>query len=180
MINAKKRKKAITRQLYHYFKEFDSVLNMKAQLAEELSDEIEQDVPFDVGYFEGRQSTKRWIVCNEDLSRMYSNHKSGSEISLWCDLDSVQQPQTRKRKNKDGQISSSHQEKEEAVDSVYSELVESHNDKYTKPQLRLWARMITCGIHESYEEPPDVPMLTGSTPKHPKKDSLSNSIADAA
>ena len=65
---------------------------------------------------------------------MYSNHKSGSEISLWCDLDSVQQPQTWKRKNKDGQISPSRQDKEEAVDSVYSELVESHNDKYTKPQ----------------------------------------------
>ena len=100
MINAKKRKKAITRQLHHYIKKFDSVLNIKAQLAEELSDEIEQDVPFDVGYFEGRQSTKCWIVCNEDLSKMYFNHKSGSEISLRCDLDSVQQPQTRKRKIK--------------------------------------------------------------------------------
>ena len=37
--------------------------------------------------------------------------------------------------------------------------------------------MITCGIHESYNEPPDGPMITGKTPKQYKKESLSDAIA---
>ena len=40
--------------------------------------------------------------------------------------------------------------------------------------------MITCGIHESYNDPPDDPMITGKTPKQYKTKSLSDAIAGAA
>lgn len=94
---------------------------------------------------------------------MYSKRKNGDEISLWCDLDSAQE-QSRKRKH-DESISSTRQDKEDAIDSVFTDLYEKHQDAYTQPQLRLWARMITCGIHESYNDPPDVSTITWKTPK---------------
>ena len=108
---------------------------------------------------------------------MYSKRKNGDEISLWCDLDSAQE-QSRKRKH-DESISSTRQDKD-AIDSVFTDLYEKHQDAYTKPQLRLWARMITCGIHESYNDPPDVSTITWKTPKQYKKESLSDAIAGAA
>ena len=39
------------------------------------------------GYLEGRQSTKRWICCEDDLHAMYIAYASCSrkEILLWCD-----------------------------------------------------------------------------------------------
>ena len=39
---------------------------------------------------------------------------------------------------------------------------------------------ITCGIHESNNDPPDVPVITGKTPKQYKKELLSDAIAGAA
>ena len=92
-------------------------------------------------------------------------------------MDSAQE-QSRKRKH-DESISSTRQDKEDAIDSVFTDLYEKHQDAYTKPQLRLWARMITCGIHESYNDPSDVPMITGKTPKQYKKESLSDAIVGA-
>ena len=40
--------------------------------------------------------------------------------------------------------------------------------------------MISTGIHESLDLPPDVPMITGKSRKSPKRESLSDSIAGAA
>lgn len=40
--------------------------------------------------------------------------------------------------------------------------------------------MIVNVIHESYENPPNVPMITGSISKPPPKESLSELIAGAA
>lgn len=40
--------------------------------------------------------------------------------------------------------------------------------------------MIVNGIHESYENPPNVPMITGSISKPPPRESLSEIIAGAA
>ena len=48
------------------------------------------------------------------------------------------------------------------------------------PKLRLWARMIANGVHESTEEPPNVPMITGTVPKRAKRESLHDVVVDAA
>ena len=47
------------------------------------------------------------------------------------------------------------------------------------PQLRLWARMISSGNHESTDDPPKVPAITGITPKK-EKSSLAVAISNAA
>ena len=48
------------------------------------------------------------------------------------------------------------------------------------PKLRLWARMIANDVHESTEEPPNVPMITGTMPKHAKRESMHDVVVDAA
>ena len=48
------------------------------------------------------------------------------------------------------------------------------------PKLRLWARMISNGLHESTDEPPNVPMITGKAAKQPKRESVHDTVVDAA
>ena len=72
------------------------------------------------------------------------------------------------------------QDKEEKVESAFTELCKKHNEKYTTPQLKLWARMIVNGLHENYDCPPNVPMITDSVPKVQKNEPLSQVIASAA
>ena len=47
------------------------------------------------------------------------------------------------------------------------ELQELHGDKLelNDTQYSLWARMIVTGIHGSKDTPPQVPLITGVTPK---------------
>ena len=93
---------------------------------------------------------------------MYQCYKEGGEISLWCDSrqpsSESSETSTRKRKQ-DHPIPTQRQEKEEQVDSVYHDLKEKHGKKYDNPKLRLWARMIVGGLHESTDEPPAVACL---------------------
>ena len=71
--------------------------------------------------------------------------------------------------------------KEDKVDTIFRELREKHDgDTYETPQLRLWARMIQCGTHDDYDDPPRVPMITGILPKRPKKESITDALTAAA
>ena len=65
------------------------------------------------------------------------------------------------------------------VDELFHDLKERHGNKYSGPQLRLWSRMISNGLHEDMDDPPRVPMITG-TPKQKKQESLSEALAGAA
>lgn len=65
------------------------------------------------------------------------------------------------------------------MDEHFRVLSEKHGDTYSVPQLRLWARTIHCSTHDSYETPPAIPMF-GPPPKRPKKESLSETISNAA
>ena len=105
------------------------------------------------------------------------------KLSLWLqglqdDEDSDDLEPEKKRK-KPSELLSRCQEKEEEVEAIYSELRSKHND-YTVPQLKLWARMIQCGTHDDYEDPPHVPMIIRIPPKRQRKDSIAEAITGAA
>ena len=51
------------------------------------------------------------------------------------------------------------QAREKELDSIYTKLKKKHDDTYSAPQLRLWARMIISGMHDDLENPPQVPMI---------------------
>ena len=103
----------------------------------------------DVGYFVGRQSAKIWLISNEDLEKMYQKREVGSEIALWCDvqpLDETEEHEDKWKRKHPEPYPSKCQDREDEVDTIYRELIGKLRNTYDTPQLRLWARMIHCGM----------------------------------
>ena len=124
------RKKATTRQLHDFTGKFSSVLQVKQQIIKELSDILPPSQSPDlieVGYFEGRQSTKIVIVSSKDLDAMYEKLtiKKSSEVFLWaenlpddywddCD-EERESAATVKKKRKNTEVSTN---KQEEIDDI--------------------------------------------------------------
>ena len=110
---------------------------------EEFKDELPETTDFEVGYFYGEQSAKRWIVTQEDLDAMYKIDK----LLLWADarvavVDGATVVGQKRKCGDSYSFVNKRQQIEAEVDSTVEELKEKHGDKYSLPQLRLWARSI--------------------------------------
>ena len=82
------------------------------------------------------------------------------------------------RKRKQGNTCpSKRQEKEEKVDTIFLDLKAKH--QYDNPKLRLWARMITGGLHDSYDVPPAVPVFQGGPESKRKRETLAGALTGA-
>ena len=154
-------------------------------MMEKMDKHVPDTVHFSIGYYQGRQSKKRWLCCHDDLLVMYECNKEGGEISLWCDGRKPtsadgddEQPATNSRKRKQASASTRH-DKEDRVDNIFMDLKEQHGERYDNPKLRLWARMIASGLHESTEEPPGVPAFQNGEPKRRKRESISDVLTGA-
>ena len=164
----------IIRTLHHFRGKFDSILALKMKLMESFPNNVPTTTDFQVGYLEGKQSSKRWLMCSEDLESMYSLVWQGNEISLWCDAyqkAAQMQPTPRTQRNDgDGpsgissrkRTASNREEREIEINSLKSEIKKKHPDIYSDPQVSVWARMISNGIHDSTDIPPDIPIITGA------------------
>ena len=71
IINPAKKKDSAVRDLRSFTGKFSSIVELKAKLIDEFQKEVPQNLDFSVGYFEGRQSSKKWLVTTEDLHAMY-------------------------------------------------------------------------------------------------------------
>ena len=58
---------------------FTSVIDLKVKLMEEFEDQVPPTTHFSVGYFEGWQSTKKWLASQDDLTAMYSSLKKSGK-----------------------------------------------------------------------------------------------------
>ena len=121
-----------------------------------------------------------WLYSMEDLTAMYSKYPKGGAINLWCDGEyDVVDGGSHKRKRDTAVKQSSHRKtKEDESESAFKTLHEKHSAKYDAPRLRLWSRMIAAGIHEDYDEPPDIPAFSKN--KRARKETMSGCISDAA
>lgn len=101
---------------------------------------------------------------------------------LWCDgkSDSPKDSSdgTRKRSSPAELPTSKRQQIEDEVQCHVTQLKEKHGTKYTVPQLRFWARMVTTKNHDGLDDPPNMPLFSGVQPK--KKTSLAEAITGAA
>ena len=110
---------------------------------------------FQIGYFEGRGSAKRWISTDRDLNKMYSLFDSGSRITLWCDgsEEKENQPPTKKKQTEGSEKlekteKSGSNSKRDAAEQELKEILDqlkTNNPKPTLPQIRLWGKMIQAG-----------------------------------
>ncbi len=66
------------------------------------------------------------------------------------------------------------------MEDVFQSLKKKHEGEYSGPQLRLWARMVVAKTHDDLDNPPKVPMMTGSIQKQPHRESLTDAFTSAA
>ena len=157
---------------------FSSPIQLKERLVDDFKDKLPGE--FDVGYVAKRGNAKRWIHQAADLTSMYKQLGTSDTITLFAEgLQTCSSGGKRKRKADDGPSGTINHEDE--VESVATKLQTMHGDKYNPQQLKLWARMIVNKQHKNFEEPPDIPIITGGI-KKPRKnsDSMSEVICNAA
>ena len=131
-----RRSKFTQRDLHSICHKFDSVKALRSALYHELEDEI-PDGDYNVGYFEGSQHKKKWLVSPADLESMYAHFKGKKQIPLWCDgkesaTDSYdKRPQKKKqKKSKDKDtLTKKVNDQEEELESVFQKLREKHGSK---------------------------------------------------
>ena len=182
IINPDKRSDFIVHELHGFDSQFDSITSLKVRLMEQFSEYVPSTIEFQVGYFTGKQSTKHWLMCQADLEQMNETLKTSKGKVMWCEgkSDSPKDSSTgnRKRSSPVEPPTSQRQQIEGEVQDYVTQLKEKHGTKYTIPQLRCWARMITTKNHESIDDPPDLPPFSGVQPK--KKALLAEAITGAA
>ena len=179
-----KKRKFTVRELHRFSGKLSSIEHIREVLSDELEEVPDENSKYNMGYFEGRHQTKRWLASVEDLNTMYKRFLPGSEIFLWCegregceDSPAI----STKRKSLSETSVNKRQAREEELDSIFKQLKEKHDDAYSSPQLRLWARMIVSGTHSDLDSPPRVPMIIGAPlPKRQKQESLSTALVGAA
>ena len=161
LIDSKRKSKWTTRVWHDADEEFESPTVLKARLAESFPEEMPNDLNFQVGYFQGKSGGKRWIIESRDLERMYSCFKEGAEIHLWCEgTIELDDPEPAKKRSKTN-TSTRRELFEDELDDIYEQLKDRHQENFTGPQLRLWARMLRSGRYSDYDHPPRVPLITG-------------------
>ena len=174
----------VVRDLRQFHGLFRSVVDLRVKLVEEFKDQVPETLNFSVGYFVGKQSTKKWVVSQEDLECMYTAVRQAgkTDICLWCDgrQEAKDIESSQKRRRDSSPVPTSRRAvKEKEIDELFLELKETHVDDLdlSDPQYRLWARMIVNGIHSSKDTPPKVPMISGVTPTRPAKKSIEETVA---
>ena len=71
IISPLKKSDFIVRELHHFHGKFDSVTSLKLKLMDEFGELVPATTDFQIGYFRGKQSTKYWIMCQEDLDMIH-------------------------------------------------------------------------------------------------------------
>ena len=113
---------------------------------------------------------------------------AGGDVCLWCDTIQQSSEASKARQSSEAsrdrspprKKSSRRDEKEKDVDDLFQDLKDRHGSEYSGPQLRLWARMVSNGVHEDLDNPPHVPMISGTALKRQKQESLAEALTGAA
>ncbi len=126
-------------------------------------------------------------MSNQDLEAMYDHFQLKPCISLWCDgrdpgdgSDEEKTARKKKKREKHDHGTSKHSDREEELEDVFQSLKKKHEGEYSGPELQLWARMVVAKTHDDLDNPPKVPMITGSIQKQPRRESLTDAFTSAA
>ena len=174
-----KRRKFSVRNLHNITKKFESVSSLRSALWHELGDVVPDEGDFNVGYFEGRQHTKKWLTTRQDLDAMYSYFQGKMCISLWCDGREATDEEMLERPSKKVAREKRKKDQEEELEDIFLQLKKKHGSTYSGPQLRLWARMIVAKTHDDIDNPPNVPMITGFAQSR-RSENFSDALSSAA
>ena len=132
----------------------------------------------------------------EDVYEVLSDlNKPNCSLTLWCDGLKECIPVTTARGNKRKKTASINEDsvkkkkksdtsKEDKVQETVENLKEKYGSKFTLMQYRIWGEMITGGLHEGLDDPPNTTMFArsgGGTPYRKKsQNSVSHLMSEAA
>lgn len=180
IINPVKKSEFIIRHLHNISIKFVSVTELRVKLIDEFKEQVPDSLDFNVGYYEGSPQVRMWLVNSDDVEMMYKKVPNGKTITLWCDGRVEKSVEERPGKRKRDSENAKRQDQEEDVEATFKQLQIKHNKKYDNPRLRLWSRMIASGLHDDLDNPPDVPAFSSNEPKRRRRESLSETLTDAA
>ena len=132
-MNPRRKRDNVVRDIRKLNRKFTSIIDLKVKLMEKLEDQVPTTTCSYVGYFAGQQSTKKWLVTDEDLQAMYSElmQAGKSDMCLWCNGSNGTNQRKRKRDDSLGPTSK-RAEKEREIDELVSESKDMHR-KNLKP-----------------------------------------------
>ena len=114
----------------------------QVKLMEEFKDQVPETINFSVGYFVGRQSTKKWLVSQEDLDCMYTAVRQAgkTDICLWYDgrQEAKDIDMSQKRRRESSPVPTSRRAVKEKIDELFLELKETHVDDLRRMWRRMW------------------------------------------
>ena len=56
---------------------FESVNGLCVRLIDAFQEQVPRTATFDIGYFEGKQQSKFWLVTSKDLEKLYELYPKG-------------------------------------------------------------------------------------------------------
>ena len=145
-----------------------------------------------IGYFHG--SNKFWINNRLDVNDVWKLVNEGEKVTFWCTGVDQSCAKPKKRALNEGsqarhisesakKLKMSKQEEQRAMTEEYeTKLKDKHGDKFTSFQFKLWAEMLTSGVHNDLDVPPAASMFGRESKKGRtlQKDSsdLSTAVVD--
>ena len=144
IINPNKKSDVAVFYLNDFSTTFESVTSLRVKLIETFKERVPNTLDFNVGYYEGSQQAKIWLVTAEDLKTFYQKFAKGGQVTLWCD-GRLQEPESAGRKRKREESSSetgttsgaNRLENEQNVEETYKKLLDKHAGSWDTPRLRL-------------------------------------------
>lgn len=174
-----KKSEAVTLEWHGEHTVFTSPTTLKMKLMDSFKDKLPSSPDLILLGYVAKRGGKRGIEKELDLSSMYKQFDTGDPVTLYCEVKSAASDK-RKRKSPT-EPESDMEDHETEVKKAADKLKKIHGeDKYDSRQLTLWGRMIVNNQWKSYDDPPDVPLITGGARKCPRRESFSEAITGAA
>ncbi len=189
IINPQRKSDYRVRVWHNTHEKFTSPEAIKERLRDSFTEYVPDNLEFKIGYLEKPGHSKRWIEIVEDMEAMYHSHAVDDTYTLWCDgrKEGSSSGQAQKRKNAcdtdAAESPNKREKKEDEIETTFRTLREKHSDKFSDPQLRLWARMHANGLHYNLDNPPNVPAITGEPTKRKREEKVqpfTDALAGAA
>ena len=85
--------------MHNVSQRFKSVTALRSALWHEFGDAVPDEGEFNVGFFEGKQHAKKWLVTSQDLDAMYAYFEGKPCLNLWCDGEDQEEESDEKKVN---------------------------------------------------------------------------------
>ena len=89
---------------------------LRSAIWHEFADAVPDEGEFNVGFFEGKQHIKKWLVTCQDLDAMYNHFAGKSCINLWCDGKLVEEDEEEIPRKKQRRETKRNEQEEELED----------------------------------------------------------------